>query len=147
MQPNGEGFDHNLIPEDKLGILRIKVNKSHRKESDWEAIKDILNAYCLVTAEPMARIPGVRAIDHVLCRNEALVVFTNVSDCQEYAKMITKTVGHKGRFFMIGSIGFYDVVDIANRERLDIYIDPKNEKNHSFIRYKWDEKKLAVSMF
>lgn len=146
MKPNEEEFDHNLIPEDKLGVLRVKVNKSHRKEADWDVIKDILNAYRIVTVEPMARIPGVRIIDHVLCKNGALLAFTNASDCQEYVKAIAKPFGDKGIYFTMGSIGFEDVVDIANREEMDIFLDPKDERNHKFIRYRWQDKKLAVSM-
>ena len=146
MRPNEKDFDHNLIPEDKLGILRIKVNKSHRKESDWDVIKEILNTYRIVTVEPMARIPGIWVIDHVLCRNGNLVVFTNASDCQEYVKAIAKTTGAKDIYFTMGSIGFEEVVGIADRERMELHLDPKDERNHKFIRYKWQDKKLAVTM-
>ncbi len=147
MQTNEETFDHNLIPEEKLSILKVKVNKNHRKESDWDVIKDILNTYRIVTIEPIARIKGIRVIDHVLCKNGVLIAFTNSVECQDYVKNMAKLLGKEGLYFTMGSIGFEDVVDIADREKMDIYLDPKDEKNHKFIRYKWDDKKLAVSMF
>ena len=147
MRSNEEEFDHNLIPEDKLAILKIKVNKAHRKESDWDVIKDILKEYRIVTAETKTGVPGIRVIDHVLCRNGALFVFTNVVDCQDYINDIAKTVGSEGLYFEIGSLWLEEVTDIADREHMDIYIDAKYEKNHKFIRYRWEDKTLAISMF
>lgn len=147
MQPNEEDFDHNLIPEDKLAILNIKVNKAHRKESDWDVIKDILKEYRIITTETMTNVPGIRVIDHVLCRNGALFVFSNAEDCKDYINSIAKTVGSEGLYFNIGSMAFEEVVDIADREHMDIYIDAKHEKNHRFIRYRWQDKTLAVAMF
>ena len=33
----------NIISKEDLSLLKIKLGKSHRKESDWAAIKDMLN--------------------------------------------------------------------------------------------------------
>ena len=36
--------EHNLISPGELSIIKIKLGKSHRKESDWTVIKNILYA-------------------------------------------------------------------------------------------------------
>ena len=81
-KPPEDSFDHNLIPSEKLSLLKIKVGKNHRKESDWDVIKDILSSYRIITIEPATKVIGFRVIEHVLCRGNTLFVFTNVEDCQ-----------------------------------------------------------------
>lgn len=39
----------NIISKEELSILKIKLGKSHRKESDWSAIKDILISHDVMT--------------------------------------------------------------------------------------------------
>lgn len=31
----------NLISKEEVSLLKIKLGKSHRKESDWEVVKEI----------------------------------------------------------------------------------------------------------
>ena len=40
--------EYNIIPDDKVSIIKIKLAKSHRTEADWTAIKDILRSYNLI---------------------------------------------------------------------------------------------------
>ena len=145
-KPPEDSFDHNLIPSEKLSLLKIKVGKNHRKESDWDVIKDILSSYRIITIEPATKVIGFRVIEHVLCRGNTLFVFTNVEDCQEYIKSVARDAGGTGIYFSMGSIGLNDVIDIAHREHMDIYIDANGDKNRKFIRYSWSNETLAVSM-
>lgn len=139
-------FDHNLIPPEKLSLLKIKVGKNHRKESDWDVIKDILSSHRIITIEPTTNVFGIDVIDHVLSKGNALYVFTNADDCRDFIKSVARDAGGIGIYFTMGSIGLDDVIDIAHREKMDIYIDANSERNNKFIRYSWSEETLAVSM-
>ena len=76
-----------MIPKDKVSLINIKLGKSHRKESDWTVIKDILSAHNLIVCEPGVPDRHLKVVEHILVEDRILVAFTNLEDCEEHIKI------------------------------------------------------------
>lgn len=92
---------HNLIPIKDVDLIKIKLGKSHRKESDWEIIKDILSSHNVIVAEPEEKDSRVKIVEHIICEEDRyLFVFTNFKDCGEYIKGLNKKMDHQRSSFV-----------------------------------------------
>ena len=100
----------------------MKLGKSHRKESDWEVIKEILGRRNVLTFIPPKRAKGLTTIEKVLCEDGNLIVFTNMEDCTRHIQIVQ----FKGKFWKyveIGSIPFVNVLDIADQHGMNVLIE------------------------
>ena len=70
--------EHNLISKEDVALIKIKLGKSHRKESDWVVIKDILSSHNVIVAEPVKPDRRVSVKEHILCDFK---YFTSVKIC------------------------------------------------------------------
>lgn len=61
-----EKSEWNLISKEEVSLLKMKLGKSHRKESDWEVIKEILGKHNVLTFIPPKRAIGLTTIEKVL---------------------------------------------------------------------------------
>ena len=61
-----EDPEFDLIPQKDVSLLKIKLGKGHRKESDWDVIKEILTSHELIVAEPNVSDDFVSAVNHVM---------------------------------------------------------------------------------
>ena len=52
----------NLASKEEIALLKIKLGKSHRKESDWDVIKEIFWKRNMLTFTPTKRVRGVTSI-------------------------------------------------------------------------------------
>lgn len=136
----------NLMTKEDVSLLKIKVGKNHRKEVDWDIIKKILLPKDVLTAELMKNVDGVYSLQHVLCEGNALVVFTNIDDCQRHMKDLCRNCGLIECSFQVGSLPFEQVVWLADENEMDVYIDIQDEANSKCIVYFSEEKQLKVVM-
>ena len=69
---------HNLIPIKDVDLIKIKLGKSHRKESDWEIIKDILSSHNVIVAEPEEKDSRVKIVEHIICEEDRYLFFSRI---------------------------------------------------------------------
>ena len=136
-------LEWNLISEEELSLLKMKLGKGHRKESDWEVIKDILGRRNVITFIPPKRAKGITTIEKVLCENGNLIVFTNMEDCTRHIQVV-QFKGKFRRYVEIGSIPFGNVLDIADRHGMNVLIDVNYEVNCKCLMYESGEQRLKA---
>ena len=144
MDENAE--EHNLIPEQDVALIKIKLGKSHRKESDWTVIKDILSAHNVIVAEPDKPDRRLRVKEHILCEDNALIVFTNIHDCSEHIISLNRRHGTPDRLFKLGSMPFDEAVDISEEYGMELYIDLQAKTNTMCMCYVPGESKIKAVM-
>ena len=138
--------EFDLIPKDKVSLIKIKLGKSHRKESDWTVIKDILSAHNLIVCEPKAPDRYLKAVEHILVEDGNLVVFTNLEDCEEHIKNLNQRDGKPGRLFQIGVMPFDQAVAVSDAYVMDLYIDLQEKVNTMCMAYIHGEGKIKAVM-
>lgn len=84
----------SLASKEEVSLLKMKLGKSHRKEFDWEVIKEILWRRNVLTFIPPKKAKGLTTIEKVLCENGSLTVFTNLDDCTRHIQILQL----KGKF-------------------------------------------------
>lgn len=133
----------NLISKEEVALLKIKLGKSHRKESDWDVIKEIFWKHNVLTFTPTKRVRGVINIEKILCEDDYLVVFSNIDDCTRHIREMQ----HRGileRYVQIGTIPFVEVVEIADQYNKDALIDIVEERNSKCFMYAHRGKELKA---
>lgn len=138
--------EHNLIPQKDVDLIKIKLGKSHRKESDWGVIKDILSSHNVIVAEPAKPDRRVPVKEHIMCEDGHLVVFTNIEDCNEHIIHLNRKDGVPDRLFRLGSMPFEEAVDIAEEYGMDLYIDLHAKTNTVCMCYVAGEEKIKAVM-
>lgn len=121
----------------------MKLGKSHRKESDWEVIKEILGRRNVLTFIPPKRAKKLTTIEKVLCENGNLIVFTNMDDCTRHIQVLQFTGKFRG-YVEIGYISFEDVLDIADQHGMNVLIDVNDEVNCKCLMYESGEQRLKA---
>lgn len=135
-----------LIPKEDVSKIKIKMGKSHRKESDWTVIKDILYSHDLITAAPQNSTRYVKSISGVLCEEGVLIAFTNFDDCERHLKGLYERDSRIGSMFHITSMAFADVIDIADKNDMDMFIDIQDEPNTKFMAYLHQTREIKAMM-
>lgn len=138
--------EHNLISKEEVALIKIKLGKSHRKESDWVVIKDILSSHNVIVAEPVKPDRRVPVKKHILCEDGVLIVFTNVEDCNEHIRHLNRQDGVPDRLFQLGSMPFEEAVVIAEEYGMDLYIDLQEKANTMCMCYVAGEEKIKAVM-
>ena len=131
-------IDHsedNLISKEDIALIKIKLGKRHRKESDWTEIKAILSSHNVIVFEPTEPDPSIPVKDHITCIDGLLMVYTNIEDCQEYIRFLINQNGTPGRMFIIGSMPFDQAVGISQKYQMDLYIDLIPKPNNVCMAY------------
>ncbi|MBD5503320.1 MAG: hypothetical protein HDR09_06115 [Lachnospiraceae bacterium] len=133
----------NLVSKEEVALLKIKLGKSHRKESDWDVIKEIFWKRNVLTFTPTKRAREVTNIEKILCEDGFLVVFSNIDDCTRHIREMQ----HRGileRYVQIGTIPFVDVLEIADQHNKDVLIDVDEERNSMCFMYAHKSKELKA---
>ncbi len=136
----------DLIEKKDVALIKIKIGKNHRKESDWEAIKELLLSHDVLTAEPMRALPELYGVEHVLCENGVLYVFTNIDDCQSHLQKLSRRYGDIGEYFEINSIWFEDVLNIAQEHEMNVVIDKQDMVIGKYMVYDYAKNQLNAVM-
>lgn len=141
-----EDPEFDLIPQKDISLLKAKLQKGHRKESDWDVIKKILTSHELIVAEPEKTDNFVGAVNHVLTCDKHLLAFTNAKDCYNFLRYLCNTT-LTNRNFEIGTMPFYDLIEMAEKKRMLLYIDIQMKINSMYIAYDYETRKLATFKF
>ena len=139
--------EHNMIPLKDVDLIKIKLGKSHRKESDWQIIKDILSSHNVIVAEPDEEDPRVNIVEHIICEDDRyLLVFTNFKDFGEYITGLNRRIGFPQCDFHIGSMPFEQAVDISEMYHMDLFIDYVGRQDAMCMMYIHGENKIKAVM-
>ena len=135
-----------LIPKEDVSKIKIKMGKNHRKESDWIVIKDILRCHELITATPQNPMLFVSDISGILHEQGVLIAFTNFDDCEKHLKNLYEQDKRIGSLFNIASVLFLDIIEIADKNKKDLFIDIQDEPDTKFIAYFHQTKEIKAMM-
>lgn len=141
-----DNTEFDLIPKDKVSLIKIKLGKSHRKESDWAVIKDILSAHNLIVCEPKDPDRYLKTVEHILVEDGMLMTFTNLEDCEEHIKNLNRRDGKSGRLFQLGVMPFDQAVAVSDAYGMDLYIDLQAKANTMCMVYTHVERKIKAVM-
>ena len=136
----------NIATKEEVSLLKIKLGKSHRKESDWEVIKDIFYKRDLITFIPSKKMKGIKLVEELPCEWGYLIAFSNIDDCTQYID--EKQYRLKSQSYVqIISVPFMDICEIADRNDVDVLIDVNGGINSRCFIYAHREERLnAVIM-
>ena len=76
----------NIATKEEVSLIKIKLGKSHRKESDWEVIKGIFQKRNFITFIPAKNMEGITSVRNIPCVRGYLIVFSNIDDCTQYIR-------------------------------------------------------------
>ena len=135
----------NIIPPEELDIIRIKLGKSKRKESDWTIIKDILYKHDLIVMEPEKKDRYLPEYDHIMSEDGVLVAFTSIDECMKHVRWLNEEDGTPGRGFLIGSLPFEQIIRTADEYGLDLIIDPAMDGRTRCMLYLPDSHEIKAA--
>ena len=71
---------YNLLSDEEVATLKIKVGKSHRSEKDWDVIKKLITDKAVITMNSMDRkLYRKTSIENVFTDKGFLIVFSNIN--------------------------------------------------------------------
>ncbi len=133
----------NIATKEEVSLLKIKLGKSHRKESDWEVIKDIFQKRDLITFIPSKKMKGFKIVEELPCEWGYLIAFSNIDDCTQYID--EKQYRLKSQSYVqIISVPFMDICEIADRNDVDVLIDVNGGINSRCFIYAHREERLKA---
>lgn len=133
----------NIATKEEVSLLKIKLGKSHRKESDWEVIKDIFYKRDLITFIPSKKMKGIKIVEELPCEWGYLIAFSNIDDCTQYID--EKQYRLKSQSYVqIISVPFMDICEIADRNDVDVLIDVNGGINSRCFIYAHREERLKA---
>ena len=132
------------LSEVDVNTIKIKLGKSHRKESDWDTIKTILSSHSVMTIAPANEDPEVPTVEGILYEDGAFVVFTNRDDCDRHIRHINRVDGKPDREFEVRSVAFDEAVAIADQYGKDLYVDFQPEENCICLVYQAESHTLQA---
>lgn len=112
----------HLIPDADLATIRKLLKKMRRSQKDWDKIQEILFSGDVITAEPMFESGDLKGVEHVLCQDEVLYVFTTAEKCQSYLRYLNKD-DEAHRFFQIVTLSYEAAIRIADDYHKQIFVD------------------------
>lgn len=133
----------NIATKEEVSLIKIKLGKSHRKESDWEAIMDIFYKRNLITFIPSKKMKGIKLVEELPCEWGYLIAFSNIDDCTQYID--EKQYRLKSQSYVqIISVPFMDICEIADRNDVDVLIDVNGGINSRCFIYAHREERLKA---
>lgn len=128
--------DYNIPTAEETSRIREILALDHRNEDDWVIIKNILSSRCLICMESSVTDEKIRSVDHILAYNDCLLSFLDIDRATSYMKEL-KPEGVHFIQYNFGTIPFFDACEIADREEMELYIDPpvKDRIDDKFMSY------------
>lgn len=136
----------NLIPKEQVAQIKVLLMKEHRTEDDWIIIKDILQSHAVIVTEPVKPDRRIKVRDHILCDEGNLIVFTNGDDCQRFTREFILKKLPASTIFQMGSMPFTMAVDLSEKHRMDLLIDPVHEPGDRFMMYMHGKAQIKAVM-
>ena len=135
----------NLMDDKDVAAIKIKLGKSHRKESDWTFIKELLINHSLITIEPSENTLRLEIIDHILCDKGYFIAFTNYDDAKKYMRAVNIQDNRPERNFLVGAISFENVINASHYYRRDVLIDVNFESSSRCLHYSWQNQSIEAT--
>ena len=133
----------NLASKEEVSLIKIKLGKSHRKESDWEVIKGIFQKRNFITFIPAKNMEGITSIRNIPCVRGYLIVFLNIDDCTQYIRERRRDDKISGHVPII-AVPSGDVWETADQYGRDILIDVNERSESKCFLYSHKEKLLKA---
>lgn len=136
----------NLISETDLSVLGKLLSKMHRSQKDWDRIQEILFSGDVFTAEPTIKSDSIRAVEHILCNDDVLFIFTTSEKCQKYIRHLSEKDSSQ-RYFQIVTMPYETAVEIADDNHMQLFLDfPESESWKRFLAYDSETERLSASI-
>lgn len=132
-----------ILSDSEISGIKSKLVQKYHSQNDWDYIKNLLKDKDLFTVRSMdeSRL-GRFSIEGILYDKDALQVFTNLEDCEEYARRYAAV--RIGRDYTIGTIPYERVLQVAEGHEKDVYIDIRQERDDRFLVYAGKTKTLHL---
>lgn len=126
--------EDSILSESEIMSIKTRMRKNKLSESDWSYIKDLLHDKHIFTVRPMdASLLPRFSIEGVLHDQDVLMAFTNLNECEEYARRYAAV--RIGRQYTFDTIPYESVIRIADAHEKDAYIDVRYGHEERFLVY------------
>ena len=129
--------EEDILSADEVAMIKGKLALEHRSEDDWDEIKDLLAERRIILISPAS---GYLSIEHILVYEGRLIAFTNVEEAYRNTIMLSgddhMLSGDDHTIFQFGTIGFFEACEIADRNDMELFIDPVWTPGPRFLAYK-----------
>lgn len=143
---NSEDIDWNVInilSDQELSTLSIKLSKSKRSEKDWTIIKGLLKGKEMLTFAANSNVPWVSSIEGIALEKEALLVYTNKTDLQKHLEELYIS-GDIHAVVNVKSYSFEDILQTAAKHNTIVLFDITNDKGRRYLSYIPSENELKA---
>ena len=124
----------NILSDNELSTLSIKLSKSKRSEKDWTIIKELLKGKEMFTFVANSNVPWISSIEGIALEKEALLVYTNKTDLQIHLEELYIS-GDIPTEVNIKSYLFEDILQIAKKHNTLVLFDITNNKDRRYMSY------------
>jgi len=124
----------NLISEQDLSVLKIKLGKSKRSEKDWSVIKSLLQSHDVIVPEVIDEDKGVRNIEGAMCVDGFMIAFTNPDDCSRQMRAFSEQLMRTLRW-QLKCTSFNSIANLADKAGVTLCIDITTDGKNRFITY------------
>ena len=140
--------EENIHPLSKanLAFLEKMRNKLQRTQKDWDAIQDILADCDVFTAAPYQDAGKVRDLEHILCDDGTLLVFTTLDKCKNAVRSLSQKEGNP-KNYMIQTVAFDYILEVAKKHKSLAIIDRSDEPMQLVYIYDGATNNLSLSIY
>jgi hypothetical protein len=137
--------DANPISQKDRSTITRLLKQPLRSEEDWDVIKDILAEHDIFTAVPTWETKTVKDVERILCKDNALFVFTTFDKCQTYMKRLIER-GECPPYYHVSAMPYGYVMQVADERGMMIYLDYPNRRRTKFITYNSERRSLIATV-
>ena len=119
----------DILSGTEVAMIKAKLALEHRSQDDWDEINDLLVERRIILISPVNDYPS---IEQILVYEGRLIAFTNVEEAYHHAIMLSRD---DRTIFQFGTIGLVDACKIADRNDMELFIDPVWAPGTRFLAY------------
>ena len=123
----------HMITQEQAATLERLMGQPRRSDAEWDVIKDILYDIHVVTATPIQKGTKVKSVNHILCEDGDLLVYTTMEKCQEHMQKLFQK-DSRLRFCEYTFLPCEEVFDIAHDHKLKAFIDRPEDRTKKRLR-------------
>ena len=125
--------DIHMITQEQATTLEKLMGQPRRSDAEWDVIKDILFSIHVVTATPIQKGSKVKSVNHILCEDGELLVYTTMEKCEEHIQKLFKQ-DSRMRFCQYTFLPCEEVFDIAHEHKMKVFIDRPEDRSKKRLR-------------
>ena len=135
----------NLISEQDLSVLKIKLGKSKRSEKDWSVIKSLLSSHDVIVPEVIDEDKVVRNVEGAMCVEGYMIAFTNPDDCSRQMRSFSEQYMRTLRW-QLKCIPFNSIANLADKAGVTLCVDMITDGKNRFITYSNGRVEASMTM-